>query len=70
MSDVSKFNIGGSDINVKDATARTAVGTTYSNTTSGMTASDVQDAIDELHTSIAGFSTLTYNSSTETITVS
>ena len=60
MSDVSKFNLDGTDINVKDAVARTE-------------ASSATTAVSGLNTRVTALEQLSrlsvaYNSSTETIT--
>ena len=68
MSDVSKFNIDGNDIDVKDATARTASGTSFDPTGTSMQSTNVEDAVKEAYGN--GGNSLSYNSSTETITVS
>jgi hypothetical protein len=66
MADVSKFVIGGTTANVKDATARSNIGDLSQLTTSAKT--DLVVAINEAATT--GGTTPTYNSSTETITFS
>lgn len=62
MADVSKFQIGESQINVKDSTARASIGTLSSLTTTEKT--NLVAAINELDAAIM---TASYNSSTETI---
>lgn len=61
MSDVSKFNLDGTDINVKDATAR-------------QTASQAQSSVSGLADRVTALEqlsriTVAYNSSNETITI-
>lgn len=60
MSDVSKFQIGDTEINVKDATARTAASSAVSTANSAMSAVQAITALGRLSVS--------YNSGTETIT--
>ena len=58
MADISQITIGGTTYDIKDTTARqssggnTAASTTYDNSDSGLSATNVQDAIDELDTLI------------------
>lgn len=65
MSDVSKFQIGGTDVNVKDASARTSIGTLTALTTTAK--SNLVAAINEIDAKPGGM-TATYDSTTEKIT--
>lgn len=71
MSDVSKFKIGTTEINVKDSTARTGVTTNTDNignlsnlTTTAKT--NLVAAVNEINASVTPAS---YDSATETITL-
>ena len=70
MSDVSKFNIEGSDVNIKDATARTASGTSFDNTGTGLSATDVESVIIEVDNKFNFNSTLTKSNVNANLTVS
>lgn len=68
MPDVSKFNIAGTEINVKDATARNAAESAQSTAsraeTNASQALQIAQSIEEL-----GRVTVTYSSEKETITI-
>ena len=66
MSDISKFNLNGSDINVKDTTARGNIGDLTSLTTTDKTS--LVGAINEVDAKQS--MTVSYDSTTETLTFS
>lgn len=66
MGDISKFNLNGSDINVKDTTARTNIGDLISLTTTDKTS--LVGAINEVNAKQS--MTVSYDSTTETLTFS
>lgn len=75
MADVSKFNLGGEDISVKDATARTsasnALSTAQTAQSTATTAKNTADQALALAQSIEDLSRIevSYASQTETITI-
>jgi hypothetical protein len=55
------------EVNAKPSSGGTATATTYSNTTSGLVATNVQVAVDELDTNIGDLSTLNTTSNTDLV---
>lgn len=68
MPDVTKFNIGGTEINVKDASARSAAESAISSASAAQSnasqALQIAQSIEEL-----GRVTVTYSNENETITI-
>ena len=68
MPDVIKFNIGGTEINVKDATARSAAQSAQSSASAAQTSASqalkIAQSIEDL-----GRVTVSYSNDTETITI-